>query len=58
MPTVDGAAILTVTDAPVYPLPGLLIDRDWIVPAIETIAVIPADTGSATPEKIKASNFF
>jgi hypothetical protein len=46
---------LTVIDGPVYPLPGLVIDNAWIVPAIETVAVTAADTGSVAPEKTKAS---
>jgi hypothetical protein len=54
--TDGGAEILTVTADPTYPLPALLITRDEIVPAEETIAVTAADTGSAAPDTINASN--
>jgi len=38
-PIDGGAEILTVTADPIYPLPGLLIVSDEIVPATETVAV-------------------
>ena len=41
-----GLAILIGTVLPVYPEPTLVISRDDIVPAADTIAVNAADTGS------------